>query len=409
VAFVPTLEKRTRIAISNVSQVEVEAAIEASASPRSAAVASSPLRSPRSPVSDELGQWASSPPAPDGLFGSAERPRRRSATPPPPPPGVLAAGYGALGQDDAVSPPLETALAPRRRSTSPVSHKPAPSIVFRERWAETEARLLGDGGGRRRLVPVIVKAEDDLRQEQFASQLVKAASESLAKAGVPVLLPTYDVVATGPDAGIIEALPDTVSLDALRRRDPDYSGLLDFFKRHFPGHRALATARANFVASLAPACVLSYLFQLKDRHNGNILLDASGRIAHIDYGYLLASSPGGNLGFEVAPFKLTREFLDVVGADRAKFRELCVKTFLALREDRHRLLLLAEMTVAGCDHLPCFDGRPRETLDALRRRFRPKLSERECRAFVHALIDESANSWRTSAYDEYQRCCVGIL
>ena len=98
-----------------------------------------------------------------------------------------------------------------------------------------------------------------------------------------------------------------------------------------------------------------------------------------------------------------------MGADRAKFRELCVKTFLALREDRHRLLLLAEMTVAGCDHLPCFDGRPRETLDALRRRFRPKLSERECRAFVHALIDESANSWRTSAYDEYQRCCVGIL
>jgi phosphatidylinositol kinase/protein kinase (PI-3 family) len=50
--------------------------------------------------------------------------------------------------------------------------------------------------------------------------------------------------------------------------------------------------------------------QVKDRHNGNILLDNEGHIIHIDYGYILSCSPK-NLGFESSPFKLTPEFVEV--------------------------------------------------------------------------------------------------
>ncbi len=54
--------------------------------------------------------------------------------------------------------------------------------------------------------------------------------------------------------------------------------------------------------------------QIKDRHNGNILVDEEGHLVHIDFGFMLSNSPGG-VNFESAPFKLTRELLQVMDSD----------------------------------------------------------------------------------------------
>ena len=61
---------------------------------------------------------------------------------------------------------------------------------------------------------------------------------------------------------------------------------------------------AHFDPYQGPPCAA----QIKDRHNGNILVDEEGHLVHIDFGFMLSNSPGG-VNFESAPFKLTRELL----------------------------------------------------------------------------------------------------
>jgi Phosphatidylinositol 3- and 4-kinase len=58
----------------------------------------------------------------------------------------------------------------------------------------------------------------------------------------------------------------------------------------------------------AACATLALAAQIKDRHNGNILVDEEGHLVHIDFGFMLSNSPGG-VNFESAPFKLTRELL----------------------------------------------------------------------------------------------------
>ena len=111
----------------------------------------------------------------------------------------------------------------------------------------------------------------------------------LAKANVPVWLYPYEIVALTGRGGIIECVPDTISLDSLKRNDPDFTDLKNFFEQHFgpPGSDELADAKANFVESLAAYSVVCFLMQIKDRHNGNILLTNKGRIVQIDWGFYL--------------------------------------------------------------------------------------------------------------------------
>ena len=107
---------------------------------------------------------------------------------------------------------------------------------------------------------------------------------------------------------MVEFVPDTISLDTLKKKFPKKQAggkpwtLRTFFEKYYVNN--FEEAQKNFVESLAGYSIFNYLFNVKDRHNGNILLDAKGRLVHIDFGFMFQNSPG-KMNFESAPFKLT--------------------------------------------------------------------------------------------------------
>ena len=96
---------------------------------------------------------------------------------------------------------------------------------------------------------------------------------------------------------------------------------------------------------------MQYILQIKDRHNQNIMIDSEGHIVHIDYGFLLSNAPGKGLKFEQAPFKLTTEFVKVLGGEKGKyyklFRDLVKMGFMALQEHADKIIILVEMMMLG--------------------------------------------------------------
>ncbi len=270
-----------------------------------------------------------------------------------------------------------------------------------------------DGGGSWSLVPIIVKTNDDLRQEQAVSQLIALLARIWGGAKIGVWVHSYSIMAISQTAGIIEAIPDTLSLHVLKSHMRGIP-LNTFFTRNFLKKKGgLKRARSNFVKSCAGYAIVCYLLQIKDRHNGNILLDAEGHLVHIDWGFVLGLSPGGNFGFENAPFKLTTEMISIMGGAHSfayqKFCTLCVEAFLEARQQREKLILLVEMLAENRD-LPCFSHcDPRIVVEALRDRFLPDKTPSECADVICKMIATSKASWRTSIYDYFQKYSSGVL
>jgi phosphatidylinositol 4-kinase B len=296
---------------------------------------------------------------------------------------------------------------------------PSLPIVFKENFNAKQERLrkysTQGANPNWRLLPILIKSNDDLRQEQLASQLIHCMATILSKAKVPVWLYPYEIVALSFRGGIMEAIPDTISIDSLRKNYPHFTDLQHFYKDHFgePGSDGYENAKANFMESLAAYSIVCFIMQIKDRHNGNILLDNKGHLIHIDFGFFFLSSPGKNSGFESAPFKLTKDFVDLIGGSHShsfhRFRNLCYRTFLELRKNCFEITLLVQMLTEGNEDLSCFRGRPHDAIRGIQERFRLDLSDKACQEYVNCLIDESIENWTTTCYDRYQRCFVGVM
>ncbi|KAH3743357.1 phosphatidylinositol 4-kinase alpha [Pelomyxa schiedti] len=204
----------------------------------------------------------------------------------------------------------------------------------------------------------IFKSGDDIRQDMLALQCIELLKRIFQSAGLKLFLFPYKIIATAPGCGVIEMVPNTMSRDQLGK---NYAGNLYSYFLDKYGNKTSSTfqtARRNFIQSMAAYAIASYLLQVKDRHNGNILIDEQGHLIHIDFGFLFDHTPGGDMAFEKAPFKLTAEMIDIMGGVPTAeqfvwFMEQCVRAFLASRGSRNlscgNEFYIVPLGVDGCD------------------------------------------------------------
>lgn len=274
------------------------------------------------------------------------------------------------------------------------------------------------------LISVIVKTGADLRQEAFACQLIQVCSKIWQDAQIPVWVKRMRILVTGESSGLIETITNGVSLHSLKRSltlasitagtNPRkrIATLRDHFVKTFGevDSEGYASGVDAFVRSLAAYSMICYILQLKDRHNGNILIDNVGHIIHIDFGFMLSNSPG-SMGFEAAPFKLTQEYVDVLGGIGSpafeEFKALCKQAFQALRKEAERIVMLVEM-MGKESKMPCFAAGVAQASNALRARLMLQLSKEEAEGFVDELVAKSVGSYYTRLYDTFQYRTQGI-
>lgn len=158
---------------------------------------------------------------------------------------------------------------------------------------------------------LIVKSDDNLKQEQFALQLISQISQIFQIKGLPLRLTVYEVLSLGPTQGVIQMIKDATTIDALKR-NLNGMALSEFFHKFYADR--IREALTNFLYSLVGYSLVQYFLQVKDRHNGNILLHKDGYLVHIDFGFFLSNSPGKGIEFEKkVPFKLLTEYIQVLG------------------------------------------------------------------------------------------------
>ena len=271
----------------------------------------------------------------------------------------------------------------------------------------------------------IAKSNDDLRQEMFVMQLITYFRNIFTTESDKLWLKSYHVLSITQRTGIIQLIKRSSSLDAVKKGETWPGSLRGLFIQRYgvpgdhdpalkPGYESprLKQAIQAFVSSMAAYSIVSYLIGIKDRHNGNMMLDDDGHIIHIDFGFVFGLAPGKAASMETCPFKLTVEMVDLMGGDKSPhfdlYKKLCGDAYLISMDHADALSDLVDM-MAYRSEFPCFRYNRHAAMQFRNRIMRHRgMKKPEVDKFIDQMVGQSWGHTGTGLYDDFQVLTNGI-
>jgi phosphatidylinositol 3-kinase len=259
-----------------------------------------------------------------------------------------------------------------------------PAYAPGEEGADTGAH---HGGVKPKILKVIFKSGDDLRQDQLVMQMINLMDSLLKKVNLDLKLLTYGILATGQKDGMMEFVAGSAEISAVLSKD---GSILNFLRRNNPDRMGPYGVSAKcmdlFTRSCAGSCVVTYILGIGDRHLENIMVTQEGQLFHLDFGFILGRDPKPF----PPPFRLTRAMVDAMGGMDSEyyhsFKTYCCQAFNWLRKSAFLILnLLSLMRDANIPDMS-IHSKPDEVLKLLEERLRLDLTDEEADQFFLTMI-----------------------
>ncbi|XKL66682.1 hypothetical protein PGB90_010102 [Kerria lacca] len=236
----------------------------------------------------------------------------------------------------------------------------------------------------------IFKHGDDLRQDQLVLQIITLMDKLLRSENLDLKLTPYRVLAISIKHGFVQFIESVPVAEVLATE----GSIQNFFKKHHPSENGpygiSFDIMDTYVKSCAGYCVITYLLGVGDRHFDNLLLTTSGKLFHIDFGYILGRDPKPL----PPPMKLSKEMVEAMGGITSEhyheFRKLCYTAFLHLR--RHSNLILNLFNLMTDASVPDIALEPDKAVIKVQDKFRLDLGDEEAVHYFQNLLDTSVTA-----------------
>lgn len=247
----------------------------------------------------------------------------------------------------------------------------------------------------------IFKHGDDLRQDQLILQMITLMDKLLRKENLDLKLTPYRVLATSSKHGFMQYI-DSVTVAQAAKAE---GSILNFFRKHHPCENGpfgiSSEIMDTYIRSCAGYCVITYLLGVGDRHLDNLLLTTSGKIFHIDFGYILGRDPKPM----PPPMKLSKEMVEAMGGVSSEyhheFRKLCYTAFLHLRRHANVILNLFSLMVDAS--VPDIALEPDKAVKKVEENLKLNLTDEEAVQHLQGLLDISITAVMPALVEQIHR------